>query len=149
MLHIRTVLCHPQKWLLYSGAILRSLLMLSLSFYPTEALKSLRSLRLINHPAGVRICANEQNCIQYDRRKSRNRIIHGSDFSHVFDLLLNLSSWDMLIINSCSLDFYGFGAKCNFLGKNGIIEAKNVEIVIYGKIVLKYIAACYADLGRI
>lgn len=55
----------------------------------------------------------------------------------------------MLIINSCSLDFYGFGAKCNFLGKNGVIEAKNVEIVIYGKIVLKYIAACYADLGRI
>ena len=55
----------------------------------------------------------------------------------------------MLIINSCSLDFYGFGAKCNFLGKNGVIEAKIVEIVIYGKIVLKYIAACYADLGRI
>lgn len=149
MLHIRTVLCHPQKWLLCSGAILRSLLMLSLSFYPTEALKSLRSLRLINHPAGVRVCANEQNCIQYDRRKSRNRIIHGSDFSHMFDLLLNLSSWDMLIINSCSLDFYSFSAKCNFLGKNGIIEAKIVEIVIYGKIVLKYIAACYADLGRI
>lgn len=123
--------------------------MLSLSFYPTEALKSLRSLRLINHPAGVRVCANEQNCIQYDRRKSRNRIIHGSDFSHMFDLLLNLSSWDMLIINSCSLDFYGFGAKCNFLGKNGVIEAKNVEIVIYGKIVLKYIAAYSADLGRI
>lgn len=123
--------------------------MLSLSFYPTEALKSLRSLRLINHPAGVRICANEQNCIQYDRRKSRNRIIHGSDFSHMFDLLLNLSSWDMLIINSCSLDFYGISAKCNFLGKNGVIEAKIVEIVIYGKIVLKYIAACYADLGRI
>lgn len=123
--------------------------MLSLSFYPTEALKSLRSLRLINHPAGVRICANEQNCIQYDRRKSRNRIIHGSDFSHVFDLLLNLSSWDMLIINSCSLDFYGFSAKCNFLGKNGVIEAKIVEIVIYGKIVLKYIAAYSADLGRI
>ena len=123
--------------------------MLSLSFYPTEALKSLRSLRLINHPAGVRICANEQNCIQYDRRKSRNRIIHGSDFSHMFDLLLNLSSWDMLIINSCSLDFYGFSAKCNFLGKNGVIEAKIVEIVIYGKIVLKYIAAYSADLGRI
>ena len=67
----------------------------------------------------------------------------------MFDLLLNLSSWDMLIINSCSLDFYSFSAKCNFLGKNGNIEAKIVEIVIYGKIVLKYIAAYSADLGRI
>ena len=123
--------------------------MLSLSFYPTEALKSLRSLRLINHPAGVRVCADEQNCIQYDRRKSRNRIIHGSDFSHMFDLLLNLSSWDKLIINSCSLDFYGFGAKCNFLGKNGVIEAKIAEIVIYSKIVLRYIAIHSADLSRI
>ena len=47
------------------------------------------------------------------------------------------------------LDFYSFSAKCNFLGKNGIIEAKIVEIVIYGKIVLKYIAAYSADLGRI
>lgn len=67
----------------------------------------------------------------------------------MFDLLLNLSSWDKLIINSCSLDFYGFGAKCNFLGKNGVLEAKIVEIVIYGKIVLKYIAAYSANLGRI
>ena len=67
----------------------------------------------------------------------------------MFDLLLNLSSWDKLIINSCSLDFYGFGAKCNFLGKNGVIEAKIVKIVIYGKIVLKYIAAYSANLGRI
>ena len=67
----------------------------------------------------------------------------------MFDLLLNLSSWDKLIINSCSLDFYGFGAKCNFLGKNGVIEAKIVKIVIYGKIVLKYIAAYSADLGGI
>ncbi len=67
----------------------------------------------------------------------------------MFDLLLNLSSWDMLIINSCSLDFYGFSAKCNFLGKNGVIEAKIVENVMYGKIVLKYIAAYSADLGRI
>lgn len=55
----------------------------------------------------------------------------------------------MLIINSCSLDFYGFSAKCNFLGKNGVIEAKIVEIVIYGKIVLKYIAMHSADLSRI
>lgn len=67
----------------------------------------------------------------------------------MFGLLLNLSSWDKLIINSYSLDFYGFGAKCNFLGKNGVIEAKIVEIVIYGKIVLKYIAAYSADLSRI
>ena len=67
----------------------------------------------------------------------------------MFDLLLNLSSWDMLIINSCSLDFYGFSAKCNFLGKNGVIEAKNGQIVIYGKIVLKYIAIHSADLGGI
>ena len=67
----------------------------------------------------------------------------------MFDLLLNLSSWDMLIINSCSLYFYGFCAKCNFLGKNGVIEAKIVENVMYGKIVLKYIAAYSADLGRI
>ena len=66
----------------------------------------------------------------------------------MFDLLLNLSSWDNLIINSCSLDFYGFGAKCNFLGKNGVIEAKIVEIVICCKIVLKYIAAYSADLDR-
>lgn len=67
----------------------------------------------------------------------------------MFGLLLNLSSWDKLIINSYSLDFYGFGAKCNFLGKNGVIEAKIVEIVIYGKIVLKYIAIHSADLSRI
>ena len=67
----------------------------------------------------------------------------------MFDLLLNLSSWDKLIINSCSLDFYGFCAKCIFLGKNGVIEAKIVEIVIYGKIVLKYIAIHSADLSRI
>lgn len=67
----------------------------------------------------------------------------------MFGLLLNLSSWDKLIINSYSLDFYGFSAKCNFLGKNGVIEAKIVEIVIYGKIVLKYIAAYSADLSRI
>ena len=67
----------------------------------------------------------------------------------MFGLLLNLSSWDKLIINSCSLDFYGFSAKCNFLGKNGVLEAKIVEIVIYSKIDLKYIAAYSADLGRI
>lgn len=67
----------------------------------------------------------------------------------MFGLLLNLSSWDKLIINSYSLDFYGFSAKCNFLGKNGVLEAKIVEIVIYGKIVLKYIAAYSADLVRI
>lgn len=67
----------------------------------------------------------------------------------MFGLLLNLSSWDKLIINSYSLDFYGFSAKCNFLGKNSVIEAKIVEIVIYGKIVLKYIAIHSADLSRI
>lgn len=67
----------------------------------------------------------------------------------MFGLLLNLSSWDKLIINSCSSDFYGFSAKCNFLGKNGVIEAKIAEIVIYGKIVLKYIAIHSADLSRI
>ena len=67
----------------------------------------------------------------------------------MFDLLLNLSSWDKLIINSYSLDFYGFGAKCNFLGKNGVIEAKIVGIIMCGKIVLKYIAMHSADLSRI
>lgn len=67
----------------------------------------------------------------------------------MFDLLLNLSSWDMLIINSCSLDFYGFSAKCNFLGKNGVIEAKIVEIVMCSKIVLNCIAIHSADLGGI
>lgn len=67
----------------------------------------------------------------------------------MFGLLLNLSSWDKLIINSYSLDFYGFSTKCNFLGKNGVIEAKIAEIVIYSKIVLKYIAMHSADLSRI
>lgn len=55
----------------------------------------------------------------------------------------------MLIINSCSLDFYGFSAKCNFLGKNGVIEAKIVEIVMCSKIVLNCIAIHSADLGGI
>ena len=88
---------------------------------------SLWCLRLINHEAGIGVCADKHDCVQKKGEEGGKLEIHGFEFCHGFISILyvlGLFSSLICIIKYPSLYFYSSDTRCKFDVKNGVKQEK-------------------------